>query len=236
MRSYAVAPFILQSLLRLPAWLVLKVFCRFEVRGRERLCSLPRPFIVAPNHLHRFLDVMVVNLALPWPKYHPLMYADGGKEFYEDDWVLRILYPIFKLLGGVSLKRNTGNYEEGLTEHFDVLADGYIDCLFPEGKCSKKGTLRRGRGGVVFLGANADVLVVPTLIIGTWQLGLWDLLLSRRQIIVVFGDPIKFAPQGCDSRVKRGGYYQNAADFLMARIADMQDEAGHVEVLMHAAE
>ncbi len=76
------------GMLQVLAWpfavLLLFVFARFRVEGRENLRRLPRGVIFAANH-HSQLDPILMRAALPWlSKYVSLFYVARQSSVY--DW------------------------------------------------------------------------------------------------------------------------------------------------------
>lgn len=80
----------------------------------------------------------------------------------------------------------------------NFLEDGGIVILFPEGGVSQTGDFQQGEGGVGFLAGQTNADVYPVYIGNTR--GAWRRMLKRKNIEVIFGDPIRFANFNADRK------------------------------------
>lgn len=124
---------------------------RFKVEG---LSNIPKKtnFIVVANHTS-FLDSVAVGAAIP-------------KKIY---WLAsRYLYRIPWLKVFLRLTRTfpIGGSSEAAVS---LLAEGKNVGLFPEGRCSHKGTLGEFRRGAALLSFKTGRPVVPCAIVGAYQ-------------------------------------------------------------------
>lgn len=179
------------------------------IKGFENIPT-DGPNIVAANHI-AWLDILSVGLTLP---RHPHFMAK--KELFKNPvvgWVLR-------QGGSFPVDRGAGD-NWALTQAGRVLRDGEVLFMFPEGTRSKKGTLKRGKIGVVKLALEHQVPVIPVAVWGTenFKLG-W----KRTPVQIRFGAPIdvvaEAGPPPYPHEVLR-----NLTTQMMQRIAVMLPES-----------
>jgi 1-acyl-sn-glycerol-3-phosphate acyltransferase len=96
-----------------------------------------------------------------------------------------------------------------------LLDAGQCVVVFPEGKVSRSGIMRRGFPGAGMLGLRPGVAVVPAV--------LWDTQLFRGPARVVFGPPIDLSDVLAGPRKARN---RAATDRIMTVLAAMVAEAG----------
>ncbi|WP_413543654.1 lysophospholipid acyltransferase family protein [Citricoccus nitrophenolicus] len=94
----------------------------------------------------------------------------------------------------------------------DVLREGKLLGIYPEGTRSPDGRLHRGKLGVAKLALNARVPVVPTAMIGTDKVQpIGRTIPSIRRVGMIFGAPLDFSE-----------YYDRAGDHLVERLVTDQ--------------
>ncbi len=125
------------------------------VRGREHLPSTGG-VIVAANHLS-LLDVPLLGYAIPRESRFP-----AKPELFANVLLARFLLS----LGGFPIARGEGD-RKALSFSEQVLRDGGVLGLFPEGTRSRDGSLRTFHRGVALLAMGAGVPIVPAAIAGT---------------------------------------------------------------------
>jgi 1-acyl-sn-glycerol-3-phosphate acyltransferase len=167
---------------------LLKALYRIRVEGLE---NVPKegPAILAANHLS-FLDSFFIPLVVKRRKVTYLAKADYFKK-WKTAW-------FFKSAGQISCERGGGDKsQQSLEIALDVLKEGKLLGIYPEGTRSPDGYLYRGRTGVARLALAAQVPVVPVGLIGTEKVmpksaripRLW----GRVEVVVRFGEPIDFS-------------------------------------------
>lgn len=191
LKLYFVAPFILQATLwRIVMRPFFNFFAHFEVKGLENLENLKGPVIFAPNHSSE-LDAILLPLALPiWSRFEPMFYVVRERKYYahnDFNW-RRHLYQgwVFKLLGAFPIKSGVQDYSISLKDHIQILRDGGSVCIFPEGSVTKDGNIGNAHGGVSYLAAKTNTLIVPVFINGTFRLTLSQLILRRSKFTLNF--------------------------------------------------
>ena len=164
---------------------LLKGLYRIRVEGLE---NVPKngPAILAANHLS-FLDSFFIPLVVKRRKVTYLAKADYFKT-WKTSW-------FFKSAGQISCERGGGDKsQQSLEIALDVLKEGKLLGIYPEGTRSPDGYLYRGRTGVARLALAAGVPVIPVGLIGTDKVmpksAKIPRLLGRTKVKVCIGKPI----------------------------------------------
>ncbi len=146
-------------------------------------------FLLLPNHL-TWVDAFILSLACPRP-IRFVIYED----FYRD----ARLAPFLRALGCVPISEKRA--KDAIRVASDMVKQGEIVCIFPEGELSRTGTLLRIRRGYELIARQAKCPVVPA-----WMDQLWGSIFSfrggkffwkwprrwfRNEITVAFGKPLK---------------------------------------------
>lgn len=177
------------------------VFCRWEVEGLENLPERG-PFIVVANHVS-YWDPIAVGCALPRQ-----VFFMAKKELFS--------YPVFgtvlRWLGAFPVNRGEPD-RAALKRAFNLLKDGEVLGIFPEGTRSKTGEMLTPYSGAAYLALRAGVPVCPVALIGTNKIFYRGLF---RKFKVRIGAPILFGKTG-----KEG--LQTAAAFMMERIKELSE-------------
>ncbi len=114
--------------------------------------------ILACNHL-AFIDSVVVPINLDRPVYYL------GKSDYFDSWKTKWF---FGSIGVVPVRREGGTAgEASLNTGIELLSNGHIVGIYPEGTRSGDGRLYRGKTGPVRMALAAGVDILPCAVIGT---------------------------------------------------------------------
>lgn len=186
------------------------ILCRIETHGRSKVPG-KGPFIIASNHLHLF-DPPLVLVALPFREITVLA-AEKWADTWPINWLLKSMGAIFVHRGEVD--------REALNKCLTVLDRGGIIGLAPEGTRSRTGTMQRGKPGVAYLAAKADVPILPIGISGQNQIFSEWKRLRRPRIVVRIGQPFKLPPvQGR----QKGKQLLAHSDEVMRRIAALVHE------------
>ena len=151
----AVAYWVLKGLLS-PIFVLL---WRIKVEGRENVPATG-PVILAPNHV-TFLDSMFLPLVVR------RRVTFVAKAEYFQSWKTAWF---FRACGQIPMRREGGSASErALAAARDVLRDGNVLGIYPEGTRSPDGRLYRGHTGVARLALGCGVPVVPVGLVGTTQ-------------------------------------------------------------------
>ena len=190
---------------------VFRLFADWEVVGLENVPP-DGPFISVSNHTH-WLDPPLVMTSLP-RRVYPLA---------ADKWRRRPLIGQFLASAG-SIFIVRGEVDRGaLRKAMEVLKQGKVLGIAPEGTRSKTGTLQRGRGGAAYIACLMDVPLVPLGVIGA-EKALGALRRLRRpRVKVVIGEPFTLPPlpKKAGRKSKRLREYTTQ---IMYRIAELLPE------------
>lgn len=138
---------------KLIIFFLLKVFFRFEVRGRD---AIPRDvsFILASNHLSN-LDPLVLGAAV-----RPRLYFLAKQELFSNIFSSALL----KNIGAIPLKRKRLDIS-ALRTAISILNSNKALVIFPQGRREK--VLNKPLAGVGFLFKKTHVPIVVAKIFGT---------------------------------------------------------------------
>jgi len=149
-----------EYLLRFIAFIATRLVYRFKVRGDENIPTTG-PAILVCNHVS-FVDAVLLMAASPRPI-----------RFIMDHQIFRtpVLGWFFRLAKAIPIapqKVDPQIYEQAFARAKEVLDDGDLLCIFPEGGISRDGELGEFKGGVMRLLAANPVPVVPIALQNLW--------------------------------------------------------------------
>jgi 1-acyl-sn-glycerol-3-phosphate acyltransferase len=158
------------------SWPVVKVGFRLRARGTEHLPE--GGFVLAANHTSNF-D--------PWPLGLPLFPRRQLRFMAKSELFNPILKPI--LIGGGAFPVRRGQADlEAVNRAVELVRDGEIVVMFPEGTRRRKGLRKkreaRAHTGAARIALSADAPLVPAAIKGT------DRLTRLGPLRVAYGPPI----------------------------------------------
>jgi len=182
---------------------ILRVCFRVKVEGRENLPA-HGPVILASNH-RSFLDSIFLPLVL---RRRVTFVAKA--EYFDDPktaW-------FFRGVGQIPIRREGGSASErALASATEVLRDGGVFGIYPEGTRTRDGLLHRGHTGVARLSLRTGTAIVPVGLIGTDEVQPVDSRLPKlfKTVRIRFGEPIEL------------GHYEGRHDDRLA-LRDVTDE------------
>lgn len=182
------------------------LLARLEVRGRDNLPA-DGPGIVYYNHIH-WLDPVLFcgscrRYAVPLAKNESKGWPGVGK-------LLQWYHVIFITRGVVD--------REALKAVWQVLADGDIVVIAPEGTRSLNGVLQPAKEGLAFIARHEpEAWLMPCAVTGTTQFS-WSLkrILSRPHIVLTYGQAFRL--RWPDGKMERG-FLRDMTDEAMAHLA-----------------
>jgi 1-acyl-sn-glycerol-3-phosphate acyltransferase len=172
-----------------------RAFTPVRVQGARHLPA-SGGVIVAANHIS-FYDTVVLMLSVPRRTYFV------GKAEYLDSWQTRRLFPA---LGLIPIERQAARQAmAALGVAAQVLNDGHVLGIYPEGTRSRDGLLHRGHTGVAQLALMTGAPIVPVGLVGTDRIQPVGVSVPRpfRRASIRFGPPIDPAHYGGTARRRR---------------------------------
>jgi 1-acyl-sn-glycerol-3-phosphate acyltransferase len=144
-----------------------------------------------------------------------------GKADYLDSWKTRRLFPA---LGMIPIDRDNGTRAMlALDAAADVLRDGGLVCVFPEGTRSRDGHLHRGYIGAARVAITVGCPILPVGIVGTREIQPPGTRLPRprRACSISIGAPLVATDIELNSRRSSA---RALTDELMERIAELSGQ------------
>jgi 1-acyl-sn-glycerol-3-phosphate acyltransferase len=177
------------------------------VSGVERLPE-SGPAVLVSNHVS-WLDPIVLPLVLP---RKPAFLA------MEELWLMPGLRMVMRLYGPKAIPLRRGAIDTAaLKRALEILKNGALLIVFPEGGISHDGRLQPFHRGAALLAARADTPLIPVAIKGTAEaLPLGQILPQAKPITVSIGTPIR--PHGTSREaLRRAG--EEAASQIQALLS-----------------
>jgi 1-acyl-sn-glycerol-3-phosphate acyltransferase len=187
----------------------IKVIVRLEIRGKENLPP-SGPIIAVCNHVHMFDSIIhVINMQ---PRDSIFLAKEELFHFWPNPFFLFLM----KVTESIPVARR-GTMDErnaAVQQAQQVLEEGMVLGIYPEGTRSKDGTLNPPHPGAARLALRTGVPLIPVSICGTEKLrGIgW---LSRPRVTLTFGKPFYLPPaEGALSFTK----LQKLSNFIMEQV------------------
>jgi 1-acyl-sn-glycerol-3-phosphate acyltransferase len=146
--------------LRFVAFVVTRFVYRFKVRGDENIPTEGAALLVC-NHVS-FVDPVLMMAASP----RPIRFIMDHQIFKMP--VLGWFFKLAKAIPIASQRDDPATYEQAFVRARQVLADGDLLCIFPEGALTRDGNLGEFKGGVMKLLETNPVPVVPLALQNLW--------------------------------------------------------------------
>lgn len=178
-----------QSFVRFIFTVILSRHYRVRVQGMKNIPA-KGGILMLGNHVS-WLDWAIIQIASPRPVRFVMI-----RSIYER-WYLKWFFDMF---GCIPIEQGPRS-RKALERVSELLDDGEIVCLFPEGTLSRTGHLTEFRSGYERACANVDdnVKIIPFHLHGLWgsqfsrsseRLKQSTKALSKRDLIVAFGEPL----------------------------------------------
>lgn len=160
-----------EYLLRFIAWVSSRFVYRFKVQGDENLPSTGAA-ILACNHVS-FVDAVLLMAASPRPIY-----------FVMDHRIFRVpvlgwLFRLAKAIPIAPYKEDPKTYDAAFDRAAQVLREGDLLAIFPEGGITKDGQLQEFKGGIMKIIERAKAEGVEAPVIPMALTNLWGSYFSR---------------------------------------------------------
>ncbi len=182
-------------------------FSRWQVEGKE---NVPQdgPLIIVSNHLS-MADPPLIGASIP----RRVIFM--AKEELFVNWFTRFVCENY---GSFPVKRDQLDGKAIRTAR-ELLEDGGVLGMFPEGKRSPNGQLQSAEAGAALIASHATAPILPVGISGTDNIKGLSVIFRRPHIKVTIGQPFTL-PEELEhkpSRQKLGEY----TDIIMDRISEL---------------
>ena len=204
-----------------------KVFTT-KITGRAHLPQ-SSSFIVAANHASH-LDMGLVKMALG--EWGPKLVALAAKDYFFEDPVKRAYFENFTNL--VPMERH-GSLRESLRLAHEVIRQGYVLLIFPEGTRSETGLMEDFKPSIGYLALTNKVDVLPMYLEGTYDAmpkgSFWP---QNRNIAAHIGPVQTYAAlKAKTEKLPRSEHYREAARIVEEAVRKLAPR-GHADAKMPA--
>ena len=160
-----------EYLIRFTAWVATHLVYRFRVRGDEHI-PVAGPAVLACNHVS-FVDAVLLMAASPRPIY-----------FVMDHRIFRLpvlgwLFRLAKAIPVASQKEDPAVYEAAFERAVQVLREGDLLLIFPEGAITRDGRLQPFKGGIMKILEKARAEGIEPPVVPMALTDLWGSFFSR---------------------------------------------------------
>ena len=170
-----------EYLLRFVAWAASRFVYRFDVKGDLNIPT-EGAAVLACNHVS-FVDAVLLMAASP----RPIRFLMDHRIFKVP--VLGWLFRLAKAIPVAPQKEDPAAYEAAFAAAAQVLREGDLLGIFPEGGITRDGTLQPFKGGIAKILAQAQADGVPVSVIPMALTNLWGSYFSRVGLNV--GEPVR---------------------------------------------
>lgn len=164
-----------EYLLRFVAWVLSHIVYRFRVKGDEHIPTEGAAVLVC-NHVS-FVDAVLLMAASPRPIY-----------FVMDHRIFRIplLGALFRLAKAIPIApraEDPQTYDQAFERAAQVLREGDLLAIFPEGGLTRDGTLQQFKGGIMKILERAQQDEVAPPVVPMALTNLWGSFFSRIEVV-----------------------------------------------------
>lgn len=178
--------------------------------------------VLASNHIAT-MDSIVIPAMMP----RQVTFPAKAELFKAEKLPARIVAWFLKAVGMVPMERGGGRASAAALQMIsDVLAQGNLVAIYPEGTRSPDGRLYRGHTGMARMALRNDVPILPVGVVGTQTVkGFLGIPWVRRPLVVI-GEPLHFKEYAGSNELKVQRY---VTDEVMAAIQRLTGQ-DYVEV------
>ncbi len=160
--------------------LIFRVFLLLEVRGKEHIRTLDRPYLICPNH-QSFLDPFVLCSNYPYSLFRNIFHV-GASEFFEGS----LLKFVAKMLNVVPVNPDT-ELMRAMKAGAIGLKHGKVLNIYPEGERAFDGELHMFKKGAAILATELDLPIIPVALDGlqnVWARKSWKIRPAKVKITI----------------------------------------------------
>jgi len=165
-----------------------RLFCHYWHRLESENITLPNGALILIGNHRCGLDPLLVQASVD----RPLCFL-MAREYYHGMLGMKWF---FRAVGAIPVNPGGAN-RHALREAIEVLQEGGVLCIFPEGGANPAIPLKRILPGAAMLALETDAPLLPFRITGVWpfdHINIWKGLLKRSRATVQFGDMIQLEP------------------------------------------
>jgi len=159
-----------------------RLFCHYWHRLESKNITLPDGALILIGNHRCGLDPLLVQASVD----RPLCFL-MAREYYHGMLGMKWF---FMAVGAIPVNPGGAN-RHALREAIEVLQEGGVLCIFPEGGANPAIPLKRILPGAAMLALETDASLLPFRITGVWpfdHINIWKGLLKRSRATVQFGD------------------------------------------------
>lgn len=160
-----------EYLLRFVAWVMSHLIYRFKIRGDEHIPT-EGPAILICNHVS-FIDAVLLMAASP----RPITFVMDHRIFKTP--LLGLLFKLAKAIPIAPRAEDPAVYDAAFERAAQVLRDGDLLAIFPEGAITRDGTLQAFKPGVMRIIERAEQDGIEVPVIPMALTNLWGSFFSR---------------------------------------------------------
>jgi 1-acyl-sn-glycerol-3-phosphate acyltransferase len=149
-----------EYLLRFVAWVLTNIAYRFRIKGEESI-PVTGPVILVCNHVS-FVDAVLLMAASP----RPIRFVMDHRIFKVP--VLGALFRLAKAIPIAPRAEDPAAYDAAFEAAAQVLREGDLLGIFPEGGITSDGELQEFRGGIMKILERQPVPVIPMALTNLW--------------------------------------------------------------------
>lgn len=180
-----------------------RIFYRRRVYGRE---NVPQqgPLIICANHIN-WQDPLAIGSALPTNLKIKFM---AKEELFHNPLVACILHE----LGAFPVDRRIAD-SRAIRRALQILQEGGVIGLFPEGTRGKPGRLQKAQKGAALIAGRSGAPVLPVLVVGPYCLG--------RPLKIICGPVFQLPKLEYSSREEKKALLEEGSRMIMDHLQEL---------------
>ncbi len=189
---------------RFIAWIYLRILYRVKVYGIE---NVPRrkPFIICSNHIN-WMDPLTIGTSLR-AAYRIHFMAKN------EIFINFIVSFLLKKIGVFPVKRENADYA-AIKKAYQLLEEGQVLGLFPEGSRSINGRLQKAYNGAALVAVRSGVPIVPVAIVGPYRF--------FKPVHMYIGPPFVLPPLVYERKEEKKAQLEEMSSIIMESIGRLR--------------
>ncbi|MGM0651663.1 MAG: lysophospholipid acyltransferase family protein [Bacillota bacterium] len=185
---------------RFIAWVYLRLFFKIKVQGLDNIPKR-KPFILCSNHIN-WMDPLTIGTTLPASYRIHFM----AKQEIFNNFITSIF---FRKLGAFPVKRKNADLA-AIKTAYQLLKEGQVLGLFPEGSRSKTGRLQKAYNGAALIAVRSGVPIVPIAISGPYR--------YFKPVRMFIGEPFVLPPLIYENKEDKKEHLEEMSEMIMINI------------------